>query len=242
MKPLSAPQLRNVAVVGHNTVGKTTLVAAHARTPPARRRGPARSTTAPARPISTPRRSTARSRSTSPVAHAIHRDTRINFLDAPGYGIFAPEARAAVYAADAVADRPRRRLGRRGPDRAGLEVRHGVPAPGALRRQPHGPRARLVRPRRRVRCSKKFGRGVVPLQIPVGEEKALPGDRRPRPHGGAHPRGRQARGRPDPGGARRARQGRARGARRDGRRGRGRPHGEVLRAGHARGRRTSCRV
>ena len=28
MKPLSAPQLRNVAVVGHNTVGKTTLVAA----------------------------------------------------------------------------------------------------------------------------------------------------------------------------------------------------------------------
>ena len=27
MKPLSAPQLRNVAVVGHNTVGKTTLVA-----------------------------------------------------------------------------------------------------------------------------------------------------------------------------------------------------------------------
>ena len=27
MKVLSAPELRNVAVVGHNTVGKTTLVA-----------------------------------------------------------------------------------------------------------------------------------------------------------------------------------------------------------------------
>ena len=46
----------------------------------------------------------------------------------------------------------------------------------------------------------------------------------------------------DPAGPGRPGEGRARGARRGGRRGRGRPHGEVLRAGHARGRRTSCRV
>ena len=35
------------------------------------------------------------------VAHAVHRDVRINFLDAPGYGIFSPEARSAAAAADA---------------------------------------------------------------------------------------------------------------------------------------------
>src|SRR5258706_12735998 len=36
------------------------------------------------------------------VAHAIHRDIKVNFLDAPGYGIFVSEARCAVGAADAV--------------------------------------------------------------------------------------------------------------------------------------------
>src|SRR6266540_4226724 len=100
MKPLSAPQLRNVAVVGHNTVGKTTLVAALLyATGALTRPGKIDEGTCPTdfdgeeidRKISI----------NLACAHAIHRDSRINFIDAPGYGIFAPEARAAVYAADA---------------------------------------------------------------------------------------------------------------------------------------------
>src|SRR6202171_4274122 len=100
MKILSAADLRNVAVVGHNTVGKTTLVAAmlHA----------AGATTRPGRieegtcPTDFDGEELERKISINlACAHAIHRDVRINFLDAPGYGIFSPEARAAVAAADA---------------------------------------------------------------------------------------------------------------------------------------------
>src|SRR6266540_3347588 len=95
MKPLSAPQLRNVAVVGHNTVGKTTLVAALLyATGALTRPGKIDEGTCPTdfdgeeidRKISI----------NLACAHAIHRDSRINFIDAPGYGIFAPEARDAV--------------------------------------------------------------------------------------------------------------------------------------------------
>src|SRR5215472_9509915 len=101
MKPLSALQLRNVAVVGHNTVGKTTLVgamlyAAGATTRPGRVEDGTSPTDFDAEEID-------RKISINlGVAHAIHRDTRINFLDAPGYGIFVSEARCAAAAADAV--------------------------------------------------------------------------------------------------------------------------------------------
>src|SRR4029453_12040253 len=99
MKPLSAPQIRNVAVVGHNTVGKTTLVsallfAAGATTRPGKIEDGTCLTDFDAEEID---RKISINLS---VAHAVHRDTRINFLDAPGYGIFSPEARAAVAAAD----------------------------------------------------------------------------------------------------------------------------------------------
>ena len=100
MKALHAPQIRNVAIVAHNTVGKTTLVAAMLYAAGAiTRPGKIEDGTCPTdfdgeeldRKISI----------NLAVAHAIHRDTRINFIDAPGYGIFSPEARQAVYAADA---------------------------------------------------------------------------------------------------------------------------------------------
>ena len=99
MKPFSAPQLRNVAVVGHNTVGKTTLVAsllyaAGAITRPGKIDDGTCPTDFDAEEID-------RKISINlACAHAVHRDSRINFLDAPGYGIFAPEARSAVHAAD----------------------------------------------------------------------------------------------------------------------------------------------
>ena len=99
MKTFSAPELRNIAVAGHNTVGKTTLVAALLYA--------AGATTRPGRiddgtcPTDFDTEEIDRKISINlSVAHAVHRDTRINFLDAPGYGIFAPEARAAVAAAD----------------------------------------------------------------------------------------------------------------------------------------------
>src|SRR5439155_8899012 len=173
MKIFSAPELRNVAVVGHNTVGKTTLVAAllHA----------AGATTRPGRiedgtcPTDFDGEEIERNISINlGVAHAIHRDVRVNFLDAPGYGIFSPEAHAAVAAADAVLivlDAV-----------SGVEVQtdkvwkfaaqFGRPVIFAVNRMD---RERASFDRTMESLHKKYGRTVVPLQIPVGEEKAFRG-------------------------------------------------------------------
>jgi len=173
MKIFSAPELRNVAVVGHNTVGKTTLVAAllHA----------AGATTRPGRiedgtcPTDFDGEEIERNISINlGVAHAIHRDVRVNFLDAPGYGIFSPEAHAAVAAADAVLivlDAV-----------SGVEVQtdkvwkfaaqFGRPVIFAVNRMD---RERASFDRTMDSLHKKYGRTVVPLQIPVGEEKAFRG-------------------------------------------------------------------
>lgn len=173
MKILSAPDLRNVAVVGHNTVGKTTLVAALLHSSGATTRaGRVEEGTCPTdfdgeeldRKISI----------NLSAAHAVHRDTRINFLDAPGYGIFAPEARAAVAAADAaliVLDAV-----------SGVEVQ--TEKVWKFAQEFQRPVLFVINRMDRDRASfdrvmealhKKFGRGVVALQIPLGEEKAFRG-------------------------------------------------------------------
>jgi elongation factor G len=173
MKPLSAPELRNVAVVGHNGVGKTTLVAAllHAAGV-LTRPGKVEDGTCPTdfdaeeieRKISI----------NLSVVHAVHRDVRINFLDAPGYGIFSPEARSAVYAADAaliVLDAV-----------SGVEVQ--TERVWKFAQEFERPVLFVVNRMDRERASfdrvveslnKKFGRGIIPLQIPVGEEKGFRG-------------------------------------------------------------------
>jgi len=173
MKIYSAAEIRNVAVVGHNTVGKTSLVAAlmHA----------AGATTRPGRiedgtcPTDFDTEEIERKISINlSVAHAVHRDVRINFLDAPGYGIFSPEARAAVAAADSVlivCDAV-----------SGVEVQtekvwkfaqeFARPVLFVINRMD---RERASFDRVVEALTKRFGRGVVPLQIPIGEEKSFRG-------------------------------------------------------------------
>jgi len=162
-----------VAIVGHNTVGKTTLVAALLYAAGATTRaGRIEDGTCPTdfdaeeidRKISI----------NLAVAHAMHRDTRVNLLDAPGYGIFSPEARSAVSAADSaiiVLDAV-----------SGVEVQterawkfaqeFGRPVLFVVNRMDRE-RASFDRVIEGLR--KKFGRGVIALQIPVGEEKAFRG-------------------------------------------------------------------
>src|SRR5262249_11733990 len=173
MKIYSAAEIRNVAVVGHNTVGKTSLVAAlmHA----------AGATTRPGRiedgtcPTDFDTEEIERKISINlSVAHAVHRDVRTNFLDAPGYGIFSPEARAAVAAADSVlivCDAV-----------SGVEVQtekvwkfaqeFARPVLFVINRMD---RERASFDRVVEALTKRFGRGVVPLQIPIGEEKSFRG-------------------------------------------------------------------
>ncbi len=173
MKIFAAADLRNVAVLGHNTVGKTTLIAgllfaAGATTRP----GKIEEGTCPTdfdgeeieRKISI----------NLACAHAIHRDVRINFIDAPGYGIFSPEARAAVSAADAVMivlDAV-----------SGVEVQtekawkfaaeFGRPVLFVVNRMD---RERASFDRVIEGLQVRYGRGVVALQIPIGEERAFRG-------------------------------------------------------------------
>src|SRR6266496_3459283 len=173
MKIFSAPELRNIAVVGHNTVGKTTLIAALLYA--------AGATTRPGRiedgtcPTDFDTEEIERKISINlAVAHAIHRDVRVNFVDAPGYGIFSTEARAAIAAADSVlivCDAV-----------SGVEVQtekawkfaqeFGRPVLFVINRMDRE-RASFERSMESLR--KKFGRGVVSLQIPIGEEKGFRG-------------------------------------------------------------------
>jgi elongation factor G len=173
MKIFSAPELRNVAVAGHNTVGKTTLVAGllHA----------AGTTTRPGRiedgtcPTDFDTEEIDRKISINlGCAHVTHRDARINLIDAPGYGIFAPEARAAISAADSVlivVDAV-----------SGVEVQ--TEKAWKFAQEFERPVLFVVNRMDRERASfdraieslqKRFGRGVVSLQIPIGEEKAFRG-------------------------------------------------------------------
>ncbi|MCA1610713.1 MAG: elongation factor G [Thermoanaerobaculia bacterium] len=173
MKILSAPELRNVAVLGHNTVGKTTLIAGllHA----------AGATTRPGKieegtcPTDFDGEEIERRISINlACAHVMHRDVRINFIDAPGYGIFSPEARAAVSAADSVLlvlDAV-----------SGVEVQtekawkfaseFNRPVLFVINRMD---RERASFDRALEAMKNRFGRGVVALQIPVGEERAFRG-------------------------------------------------------------------
>jgi elongation factor G len=173
MKTFSAPELRNVAVLGHNTVGKTTLVAGLLYA--------AGATTRPGRiedgtcPTDFDGEEVERKISINlSVAHAVHRDVRINFLDAPGYGIFSPEARAAVAAADSVIlvlDAV-----------SGVEVQtekawkfaaeFSRPVLFVVNRMD---RERASFDRVMEMLQKRYGRGVVALQIPVGEERGFAG-------------------------------------------------------------------
>src|SRR5262249_19890250 len=164
---------RNVAVVGHNTVGKTTLVAAMLHAAGAiTRTGRIEDGTCP-----TDFDSEEVDRKISiniGCAHVVHRDVRINLIDAPGYGIFSPEARAAVSAADSVilvVDAV-----------SGVEVQ--TEKSWKFAQEFDRPVLIVVNRMDRERASfdraieslqKRFGRGVVALQIPIGEEKAFRG-------------------------------------------------------------------
>jgi elongation factor G len=173
MKVFSAKEIRNVAVLGHNTVGKTTLVSAMLhRAGAITRAGDINAGTCVTdfdaeeidRKISI----------NLGVAHAIHRDTKVNLIDAPGYGIFVSEARCAVAAADAVlivVDAV-----------AGIEVQ--TEKAWKFAEQFKKPVVFVVNRMDRERASlercvadlqKKFGRGVLALQIPVGSEKSFHG-------------------------------------------------------------------
>ena len=173
MKVYDAPNVRNVAVVGHGGCGKTSLVSAllfDAGAVNRLGRIDEGSTVTDFDPDEIERKISL----LAALAFAEWKKTKVNLIDAPGYANFVSEARAAMRVSEAalvVVDAV-----------AGVEVQTqkvwGYAEEGGL--------ARLVVVNRMDRdnasferalesVQKAFGRNVVPLAVPVGEGKAFKG-------------------------------------------------------------------
>src|SRR4051812_35490662 len=173
MKVYEPSAIRNVAVVGHGGCGKTSLVSAMLFDMGAVNRlgrvddG---STVTDFDPDEIERKISLQ----TAIAWGEWRKAKLNLLDAPGYANFLSEARAALRVADAalvVVDSV-----------AGVEVQtekvwsyaadYGIPRFVVVNRMD---RDRASFARTLDSLQRAFGRAVVPLAIPLGEEKGFVG-------------------------------------------------------------------
>jgi elongation factor G len=173
MKVYSGSEIRNVAIVGHNDTGKTTLVSqllfnAGAMT----RQGRVEdgTTVTDFDPDEIERKHSI----SAAVAFAEWKDTKINLVDTPGFGIFVMEAKSALRIADSAA------IVVSGV--TGVEVttekvwkfteEYGLPRLIIVNKMD---RERASFTRTFEALQKKFGKNVVPIQLPIGEEKDFKG-------------------------------------------------------------------
>jgi len=173
MKVYDTPSIRNVALVGHGGCGKTSLVSAMLFDMGAVNRlgrvddG---TTATDFDPDEIERRISLQ----TALAWGEWRKIKLNLVDAPGYANFFAEAQASLRVADAallVVDSV-----------AGVEVQserawryaeeRGIPRLVVVNRMD---RERASFPRTLDSLQSAFGRGVVPLAIPLGEEKGFVG-------------------------------------------------------------------
>jgi len=173
MKVYDAPMIRNVAVVGHGGCGKTSLVSAMlldmgAATRLGRVEDGSATTDFDAEEVE--RKISLQ----TALAFGEWKKNKVNLLDAPGYANFLTEARAALRVADAAlvaVDAV-----------AGVEVQtekvwgyaaeFGLPRIVVVNRMD---RERASYARALESLERAFGRGAVPLVIPLGEEKGFVG-------------------------------------------------------------------
>jgi elongation factor G len=173
LKVYEAPAIRNVAVVGHGGSGKTSLVAALLYVMGAvNRLGRVEdgTTVTDFDPDELERKISLQ----VALAYGEWKKCKLNLLDAPGYANFLAEAQAALRVADAAlltVDAV-----------AGVEVQ--TEKAWSLAAEQGAARVIAVNRMDRDRASflrslealqRSFGRGVVPLAIPLGEEKGFVG-------------------------------------------------------------------
>jgi len=173
MKVYSGSEIRNVAVVGHNDTGKTTLVSQllfNAGAITRLGRIDEGSTVTDFDPDEIERKHSI----SAAVAFAEWKNSKINLIDTPGFGIFLMEARSAMRAADAAAVVV---SGVTGVEVTTEKVWKFADELGL-------PRCVIVGKMDRERASatrtldalqRKFGKSVAPVQLPIGEEKQFRG-------------------------------------------------------------------
>jgi len=172
-KPVPSDKIRNVAVVGHSSTGKTTLISAilfDAKDVNRLGKVDKGNAVTDFDDEAVERKITIG----TAVAHARHRDCKLNLVDTPGYSIFTTEAvqgirvsEAALMVVSAVA----------GPEVQTeklwkISAEMGKPVLIAVNSMD---RERASASRTLQQLQKKFGREVVPLQLPIGEENAFAG-------------------------------------------------------------------
>ena len=173
MKVYSGSEIRNVALVGHNDTGKTTLVSQLLfNTGATTRLGRIEdgTTTTDFDPDEIERKHSI----SAAVAYVEWKNTKINLLDTPGFGIFVMEAKGALRVADSAAVVVSAVTG--------VEV--STERVWKFADEYELPRIIIVNKMDRERASftrtlealqKKFGKEVVPIQMPMGEEHAFTG-------------------------------------------------------------------
>src|SRR3954454_15019762 len=173
MKVYSGSEIRNVAVVGHNDTGKTTLVTQLLFNAGAITRLGRIDDGTTVTDFDQDEIDRKHSISTA-VAFAEWQNTKINFIDTPGFGIFVMEARTALRVADSAA------IVVSGV--TGVEV--STERVWKFAEEFELPRLIVINKMDRERASfartldalqKKFGKNVVPIQLPIGEEKDFTG-------------------------------------------------------------------
>ena len=173
MKVYSGSEIRNVAVVGHNDTGKTTLVTQLLFNAGAITRLGRIDDGTTVTDFDQDEIDRKHSISTA-IAFAEWQNTKINFIDTPGFGIFVMEARTAMRVADSAA------IVVSGV--TGVEV--STERVWKFAEEFELPRLIVINKMDRERASfartldalqKKFGKNVVPIQLPIGEEKDFTG-------------------------------------------------------------------
>src|SRR5687767_4176349 len=173
MKVYSGSEIRNVAIVGHNDTGKTTLVSQllfNAGASTRLGRVDDGTTVTDFDPDEIERKHSI----SAAIAVAEWKDTKINLLDTPGFGIFIMEAKGAMRIADSAA------IVVSGV--TGVEVT--TEKVWKFAEEYALPRMIVINKLDRERSSftrtfdavqKKFGKNIVPIQLPIGEEKDFRG-------------------------------------------------------------------
>jgi len=173
MKVYSGSEIRNVAVVGHNDTGKTSLVTQLLFNAGAITRLGRIDDGTTVTDFDQDEVDRKHSISTA-VAFAEWQNTKINFIDTPGFGIFVMETRTAMRVADSAA------IVVSGV--TGVEV--STERVWKFAEEFELPRLIVINKMDRERASfsrtldavqKKFGKNVVPIQLPIGEEKDFSG-------------------------------------------------------------------
>src|ERR1044072_3029297 len=173
MKVYSGSEIRNVAVVGHNDTGKRVLVSqllynAGATTRLGRIEDG--TTTTDFDPDEIDRKHSI----SGAFAYVEWKNTKLNLLDTPGFGIFLMEAKSALRVADSAAVVV---SGVTGVEVTTEKVWKFAEEFGLARMVIVNKmdRERASATRTLEALQKKFGKNVVPIQVPMGEEKDFTG-------------------------------------------------------------------